>query len=137
MNRDFSWIVWNTFGGSTVKYNWCWGSWSRPPGPKIMKMKGFQIFPKWNKTITNPKWSRMKHGEGCWGFPYLNNFKNNNFRSFKMWKSATFQDVRTLKIWSIQIQTFQNSYNDFSTSSMLCSTRYCLISVHYMSSFIF
>ena len=42
-----------------MENNWFGESWSRPPGPKTMKLKGFRVFPKWNRNVTNPEWSRI------------------------------------------------------------------------------
>ena len=47
------------FGGSRVANNWFGESRSRPLGPKIMSMKTFRVFPKWNPKVISPKWSRI------------------------------------------------------------------------------
>ena len=45
-------------GVSKVTHNW-FGSHGHVQNPKIMNMMGFQVFPKWNRKVTCPKWSRI------------------------------------------------------------------------------
>ena len=48
-----------SFGFSKVQNNWFRESWSRPLGPRTIKMKGFQVLPKWNRKVISRKWSRI------------------------------------------------------------------------------
>ena len=48
-----------SFGGLKVKKNWFWGPLTLQLSPKTMNIMEFQVFPKWNRQVTNPKWSRI------------------------------------------------------------------------------
>ena len=46
-------------GDPNVKYTWLWESWTSPPTPEIMNMKGFLISLKRNRKFNTPKGSRI------------------------------------------------------------------------------
>ena len=61
-NLKFFVVSWNILNNYTrfKNRNICfWGSWTRPLGPKNMRMRTVLILPKWNGKVTSPTWSRI------------------------------------------------------------------------------
>ena len=57
---------------SKVTYNWLWWETrSHPLGPKTMKMTDLGIFPKWDRKVICPDWSRIIRPT-CWATLSLN-----------------------------------------------------------------
>ena len=69
-----------SFGGSELKDNWIWRSWTRQKIRQSWQWRLENFFGKWNRKVNNPRWSRITL-RSCWATLLSNIYKRKGSRS--------------------------------------------------------